>query len=76
MNRISIIALCNSIIIELYALILISFRARFKNVGKVSGRFEFFQRIFAHSPVSKQFIGMSYTSQRALSNDAIKFSIV
>ena len=28
-----------------------------KNVGEVSGRFKFFQRIFAHSPVSKHFIG-------------------
>ena len=31
-------------------------------VGEVSGRFEFPQPIFAHSPVSNQCIDVSYTT--------------
>ena len=34
-----------------------------------------FQRIFASFSVSKQFIGVSYTTRRALSNGTIRFSI-
>ena len=49
---------------------------RLLNVGEISGRFEFFQRIFGHSSVSKQSIGVSYTTQRALFNGTIRLSIV
>ena len=46
------------------------------DVFEVSGRFEFFQRIFAYSPVYKHSIGVSNTTQRALSNGKTRFSIV
>ena len=34
-----------------------------KYISEVRGRFEFFQQIFAHVPVSKQFVGVSYTTR-------------
>ena len=42
-----------------------------EHVDEVSGKFEFFQRIFAHSPVSKQFIDASYITRRVLSNRTV-----
>ena len=46
-----------------------------RHVDEVSGRIEFFQRTFAHSPVSKQFIGVSYTTWRAPFNATTRFLI-
>ncbi len=45
------------------------------NVGEVSGRFDFFQQTFAYPLVSKQLTSVSYTTRRALSSGAARFSI-
>ena len=39
-----------------------------------NGRFELFQRIFAHSPVSWKLIGESYTIRQVLSNGTLRLS--
>jgi hypothetical protein len=45
------------------------------DVGEVSSRFDFFQRIFTYLSVSKKLTSVSYRTRRALSSGIIRFSI-
>ena len=46
-----------------------------ENVGEVSSRFDFFQRIFTYLSVSKKLSSVSYRTRRALSSGIIRSSI-
>jgi hypothetical protein len=47
-----------------------------KDVGEVSSRFDFFQRIFAYLSVSKKLTSVSYRTRRTLSNGILRSSIL
>jgi hypothetical protein len=46
-----------------------------EDVGEVSSRFDFFQRIFAYLSLSKKLTSVSYRTRGALSNGTIRFSV-